>query len=230
MHDGTNEGSGDPLRPPSPDDGAAASSPYALVEVASRETVFQNYFRIDRWRLRHRKFDGGWSEVMTREVFERGQAVAVVLYDPSRDALVLIEQFRVGPFAAHATGQVCEPQGPWMLEIVAGIVDPGETAEQVARREAEEEAGCQVADIEFLFRIFASPGGTTETISVFFARVAAPETGAVHGLDHEHEDIRVLVLRPEEVYALIDEGRITNGPCLAALLWFRVNEARLRRG
>lgn len=202
---------------------------YDDVEILAQERVFQGYFAIDRYRLRHRLHLGGWSGTMAREIFERGQAAAVVLYDPNRDALVLIEQFRPGVLAAAETGQVRDAGGPWLIEIVAGIIGPGETAAEVARREAMEEAGCQVDEIEFLCRIFATPGASSETISLFFARTRAPEPGAVHGLEHEHEDIRLVIERPEEVYRWIEDGRITNGPALVGLQWFRIHEQRLRR-
>jgi ADP-ribose pyrophosphatase len=218
----------DSLAPPLDGRETAERLSYADVEVQTREQLFRGYFAIDRYRLRHRLHQGGWSETVEREIFERGQAAAVVLYDPERDALVLIEQFRPGVLAAADTGQVRDPGGPWLIEIVAGIIGPGETADEVARREAMEEAGCLVDDIEFLCRIFASPGASSETISLFFARTRAPDPGAVHGLAHEHEDIRLLVERPDQVYRWIDEGRIVNGPALLGLLWFRLHEQRLR--
>jgi ADP-ribose pyrophosphatase len=218
----------DRLRPRSVGEQAPGLLGYADVEVQARERLFRGYFAIDRYRLRHRLHQGGWSETVAREIFERGQAAAVVLYDPDRDALVLIEQFRPGVLAAADTGQVRDRGGPWLIEIVAGIIGPGETADEVARREAMEEAGCRVDEIEFLWRIFASPGASSETISLFFARTRAPDPGAVHGLAHAHEDIRLLVERPEQVYRWIDEGRIVNGPALLGLLWFRLHEQRLR--
>lgn len=213
----------------SADEAAVAGLGYADAEVQARERVFQGYFAIDRYRLRHRLHHGGWSKPMEREIFERGQAAAIVLYDPARDALVLIEQFRPGVLAAAVSGQVCDPGGPWLIEIVAGIITPGETAAEVARREAMEEAGCRVdGALEHIGRIFASPGASSETISLFFARTHAPEAGTVHGLAHEHEDIRLLIARPEQVYCWIDDGRIVNGPSLVGLQWFRIHEQRLR--
>lgn len=199
------------------------------VDVASCETRFQGYFRIDSYQIRHRLFEGGWSEIMMREIFERGQAVAIVLYDPERDVLVLIEQFRPGVYAAVRTGQVDSVDSPWLIEIVAGITGPDEAPEEVARREAMEEAGCTVGQLEPVCRIFASPGGSTETVSIFFAMVDAPAAGGVHGLDHEHEDIRVILVNPDELYAWMDAGRIVNGPALLGLQWFRLNAARLRK-
>src|ERR1700679_3179071 len=96
-------------------------------EILERKTVCQSYFRIDRYMLKHRLFGGGWSAPVMREVFERGHSVAALFYDPHADAIVVIEQFRAGAFAAGV--------GPWLVECVAGIMDEGETPEQVARRE-----------------------------------------------------------------------------------------------
>jgi ADP-ribose pyrophosphatase len=198
------------------------------VAVESRETAYSGYFRIDRYSLRHRLFAGGWSEPMVREVFERGQAVSLVLYDPDLDVLILIEQFRAGVFAAGTGGEVDSVATPWLVEIVAGIIGEGETPEEVARREAVEEAGCQIGNLQRVCRIFASPGASSETVEIFFATCAAPEAGALHGLDNEHEDIRVRIVSPEEAFRWIDEGRIVNGPSIVGLQWFQINGGRFR--
>jgi ADP-ribose pyrophosphatase len=198
------------------------------VAVESRETVYSGYFRIDRYHLRHRLFAGGWSEPMVREVFERGQAIGLILYDPDLDVLVLIEQFRAGVFAAGTGGEVDGVASPWLIEIVAGIIGDGESPEEVARREAMEEAGCQIRDLQRVCRIFASPGASSETVEIFFATCTAPATGTLHGLDNEHEDIRVLVVPPEVVFSWIDEGRIVNGPSIVGLQWFQIHGGRFR--
>ena len=200
------------------------------VDVASCETRYQGHFRVDSYRLRHRLFEGGWSEIMTREIFERGQAVAIVLYDPERDVLVLIEQFRPGVYAAVRNDEVEGVDSPWLIEIVAGIAGPGEAPEEVARREAMEEAGCTVGAMEPVYRIFASPGGSSETVAIYFAMIDAPAAGGgVHGLDNEHENIRVIVVSPDELYQWMDAGRIVNGPTLVGLQWFRLNQSRFRK-
>ncbi|MFO1154354.1 MAG: NUDIX domain-containing protein [Rhodospirillales bacterium] len=198
------------------------------VAVESRETAYTGYFRIDRYRLRHRLFAGGWSGPMGREVFERGQAVAVLLYDPDADALILIEQFRAGVYAAGSGGEIGGVASPWLIEIIAGIIGEGEASEEVARREAMEEAGCEVGDLVRVCRIFASPGASSETVEIFFATCKAPAAGALHGLDHENEDIRVLVVPPEVAFSWIEEGRIVNGPSIVGLQWFQINGARFR--
>jgi ADP-ribose pyrophosphatase len=121
------------------------------VEILDTETLWKGFFRMDRVRLRHRLFAGGWGQPITREVFERGHAAALLPYDPVRDEVVLIEQFRAAAMTAGAE--------PWLVEIVAGIIEDGETAEDVARRETVEEAGCEVTDIVPVMDVFTTPGG-----------------------------------------------------------------------
>jgi ADP-ribose pyrophosphatase len=200
----------------------------ADIEILDTATVYQGYFRVDRYRLRHRLFAGGWSQPFFREVFERGHAVAVILYDASRDALVLIEQFRIGALAASRAPECTVRFNPWLVEVVAGIIDDGETAEEVARREAHEEAGCAVRAMFEVCRFVLTPGVSSETITLFCALVDAPAGGGVHGLDHEHEDIRVVVVPAAEAFGWLDAGRITNATALIALQWFRLHHAEVR--
>lgn len=198
------------------------------VEVIERETPFRGYFRLDRYRLRHRLFAGGWSEPMVREVLERGHAVAVILYDPDRDEVVLIEQFRPGAFAAAQSIALAADISPWLLEVVAGIIDDGETPEEVARREAVEEAGLEVRDMVFACRILASPGCSSETITIYCGRIDACDAGGTFGLTHEHEDIRVVVMPTADVFRWLDEGRFVNATAAVALYWLQANRDRLR--
>ena len=195
----------------------------AAIEILDRETAYQGFFRIDRYRLRQRLYSGGWSPTLSREVFERGRAVALLLYDPARDAIVLIEQFRL---AAHLAGFA-----GWQLEIVAGIVDRTDEAEaEVARREAGEEAGLAViGDLVPVHRFLTSPGGTTETVALFCGRVDASAAGGIHGLADEHEDIKVVVKPYAEAQLLLRAGRIDNAFTLLALYWLAANRVKLRR-
>lgn len=193
----------------------------ANVDVVEKKTVFQGYFRIDRYRLRHRRFDGSWSGEMTREIFERGHAVGVLLYDPDRDAVGLIEQFRPGALAAG--------MHPWLIEIVAGIIDADETPTQVARREAEEEAGCRIDEMIPVMRYLCTPGGSSETLEMFCAKVDSTRLGGLFGLEDEHEDIRVLVLPTDEALDLLESGKITNATSIIALQWLALHRDDLRR-
>jgi len=198
------------------------------VKIIERTTPFEGYFHIDRYRLKHTLFEGGWSGEMTREVFERGHAVTVVLYDADQDSLVLIEQFRPGAYAALASPWFDADASPWLIETVAGIIDAGETPEQVARREALEEAGCEIQDLIPVCHYLVSPGGTTESMFVFCGRVQAPKAGVVHGLIDEHENIRVLVEPVDVVLEWLDAGRIYNAMTIIGLEWFRNHHAEVR--
>jgi ADP-ribose pyrophosphatase len=198
------------------------------VRVVQKKSPFKGYFRIDRYRLSHRLFEGGWSQPMTREVFERGHAVGVLLYDPDRDVVVLIEQFRVGAYAMQSSRGLARAS-PWLMEVVAGIVEKGESPKDVARRESREEAGCEVLDLVHICDYLVSPGGSTETVILFCGRVRAPRHGSVHGIDAEHEDIRVHVVPSSRALAWLDSGRAGNSMIVIALQWFGLHRDRLRK-
>lgn len=188
--------------------------------ILEKTTPFQGYFRIDRYLLRHRTHRGGLSEPMSREIFERGHTASVLLYDPERDRVGLIEQFRPGAYAAGWQ--------PWLIELVAGIIDKGETPERVAIREAKEEAGVEVSMIEPVCRYLVSPGGTTESVEMFCARVDSAMLSGIHGLAHEGEDIRVFTIAADEAIAWVDSGRIANSMTIIAVQWLALNRTRLR--
>lgn len=190
-------------------------------EILDRELCFQGFFRLERYRLRHTLFGGGWSGELTRELLERGQAAAILLYDPEQDSVVLIEQFRIGALTA--------PDGPWLLEIVAGIVDEHETGEDVARREAMEEAGCAVLDLIPICEYLVSPGGTSERIKVYCGRVDASGAGGIHGLAHEGEDICVHVVPFAEALDMLNAGRIDSASPIIALQWLALHREDVRR-
>lgn len=193
----------------------------ADIEIIEQKTVFQGYFRIDRYRLRHKLFAGGWSGEVMREIFERGHAAAVLPYDPVRDTVALVEQFRIGALSAG--------RDPWMIEVVAGIIDAGEAPEDVARREAVEEAGVVLTALEKAHTVLASPGGTSETCVIYCGRADLSKAGGVHGLAEENEDIRVLVVPATEAFAMLAAGRVENATGVIALQWLALNRERLRR-
>jgi ADP-ribose pyrophosphatase len=192
------------------------------IDILERQEAYRGFFRVDRYRLRHRCFSGGWSGEILREVHERGSAVAVLLYDPDNDAVVLIEQFRL---AAHLAGLAA-----WQIEIVAGIVDAGTAPADVARREVREEVGLEViGDLVPVHRYLSSPGGSTERVDLFCARVDSRTAGGIHGLADENEDIRVLVPPFAEAMAMVESGTIANGFTLLALHWFAARREAMRR-
>lgn len=190
------------------------------VEIFQTETVWKGYFRMDRLRLRHRLFAGGWGPAITREVFERGHAAALLPYDPVRDEVVLIEQFRVGSLTAGAE--------PWLVEIVAGIIEDGEGAEDVVRRETMEEAGCEVSELFPIMDVFTTPGGSSERIAIYLGRVDTQGVGGIHGLADEGEDIRVFAEPLDAAMARLAAGGIANVTAVAALQWLALNREQVR--
>jgi len=190
------------------------------VEIFTTETVWKGYFRIDRLRLRHRLFAGGWGPAITREVFERGHAAALLPYDPARDEVVLIEQFRVGALTAGTE--------PWLIEIVAGIIEDGEGAEDVVRRETMEEAGCEVIELFPIMDVFTTPGGSSERIAIYLGRVDTQGVGGIHGLADEGEDIRVFAEPLDAAMARLAAGGIANVTAVTALQWLALNREQVR--
>lgn len=191
------------------------------VEIIEKSSPYRGYFSIDRYLLRHRMHDGGWTTPLMREVFERGHTVAVLPYDPLADAVVLIEQFRIGAYAAGLA--------PWLTEAVAGTIEPGENPEEVARREVLEETGCKVSDLEYIGTILLSPGASTETTTMYCGRVDSKNVGGIHGLPHEGEDILVSVVPTDEAIARATDGPIANGYAVIPLQWLALNRQRLRK-
>ncbi len=190
------------------------------VEVLAEETVYRGYFRVVRYRLRHVLHAGGWSAAVDREVLERGHAAALLPYDPVRDEVVLVQQFRAGAFAAG--------RGPWLNEVIAGIIEPGEEAEAVAIRESREEAGLEVTAVAPIYEFLVSPGGTSHTVALYCGRVDTARAGGIFGLDHEHEDIRAVVHPFDRAMELVETGGVEDSATLIALLWLRLNRERLR--
>lgn len=190
------------------------------VEVLEKTICFEGFFRIEKYRLRHRLFSGEWSHPLVREVFERGHAASVLPYDPIRDEVILIEQFRVGALAA--------PDGSWLLEIIAGMIEAGETAQDVVKRESIEEANCIIDDLIPLYDFFVSPGGTTERVALFCGRVDSTHAGGVHGAAEEGEDIKVHVVPLDTALTFLNSGKITSASAIIALQWLALNRAYVR--
>jgi len=191
-------------------------------EVVERKTLFQGFFRMVEYRLRHRLFSGGWSAVYSRELFVRGSAVGVLLYDPQRDLVGVLEQFRVGALD--------DPDGPWLLEVVAGVVEEGETLEEVARRELVEEAGIRDARLQLIADYLVSPGGTDERMTLYCAQADLQGKGGIHGLADENEDIRLHIITRDEAMAGLAAGSCNNAPLIIALQWLALHHGGLAGG
>jgi ADP-ribose pyrophosphatase len=192
----------------------------ADVTIAEQEIVYDGFFKVQKMQLHHSQFAGGQSELMTRELVLRKEAAGVLLYDPQLDAIALVEQFRVGALERG--------QSPWLLEIVAGLIDTDESPAEVAQREALEEAGCKVLVMESVLNYFSSPGGTDEFFHLFCGRADLRNAGGIHGLPEEHEDIRVHVVSFEDALALLQRGDLCNAQTIVAVLWLQLNRNRLR--
>jgi ADP-ribose pyrophosphatase len=192
------------------------------VEILRHERVFDGHLKVDEVHLRHALFGGGMSAEISREVVGRGDAVCVVPYDPQRDEVVLIEQFR--------TSALFNGDPAWMIEVVAGLIEPGESLEEVARREMKEESGLDpVGPLLWINTVYATPGFCSERYHMFCAPVDASRAGGLHGLDNEDEDIRVFTLPFPEAFARWEAGEIPNPPASFSLLWLAVHREKLRR-
>ena len=189
--------------------------------IIKKNIRYKGFFKLTEVELQHDLFAGGKSPVLVREIIDRGHAVAVLPYDPVRDEVVLVEQFRVG------AGE--DSDGPWLIEVIAGYQEPGESAEEVVHREALEEAGCLLSDVGLMHRCYSSPGGSNERVSLFFARTDSSNIGGIHGLDEEGEDIRVHVVSSQQAFDWLDSGRIDSAMPIIAMQWFRINRERLRQ-
>jgi ADP-ribose pyrophosphatase len=190
------------------------------VQISEREIVYNGFFRMERMQLRHRKFAGDWSASLKRELVVRRDAAGVLLYDPQLDAVALIEQFRVGAIDRGASA--------WLFELVAGLIDTDETPAAVARREAVEEAGCEVVALEPVFELFSSPGGSNEFMHIFCGRCDLRNAGGIHGLPEEHEDIRVHVVEFADAVDMMQRGLLRNAHTIIAMQWLQLNRERLR--
>lgn len=192
------------------------------VSIESVEPLYKGFFEFNKYIFKHKLHEGGWSEQITREIFDRGDAIALLPYDPNTKEFVLIEQFRVA--ATRCTDD------PWLLEVIAGMIEEGESEQEVCRREAMEEAGITVTDLHYIMRYLPSPGACTEQLILYFAQVDASNAGGVHGLDHEHEDILVHRIHEDTVMQWLEEGRFINSATIIALQWFALNKEKLNLG
>ena len=182
-------------------------------------TLYEKYFRLEEITVSHELFAGGESPEFTRELFERGAVVAVLPYDPRRGKVVLLEQFRAGAMN--------DPDGPWLIESVAGVIEDGESREDVARREAVEEAGCEISELYPVSSYYVSPGGTTELCTSYCGITDSDGLGGIHGVADENEDIRVLVVDATDAFQWVREGKIRSSATIIALQWLELNREKL---
>ena len=192
------------------------------VEILHRARAYSHFYALDEIVLRHARFGGSMSDPIERAVFVGNDAAIVLPYDPTRDRVMLVEQIRMGPLARGDTSL-------WQLEPIAGGIDPGESPQDAARREAFEEAGLRLGRLEEIAEVYASPGNATEFYYIFLGLAELPDsTAGLGGLASEHEDIRSHVLSFTDFMALVDGFGASNAPLVLAANWLARHRDRLR--
>ena len=184
-----------------------------IVETQSKKRLLDGFFKIEEVEFRHQRVDGQMSPVLRRVHLERGDGVAVVVYNKTRDCFIFVRQFRYSTYE----------KGPgWLLEVVAGVIEQDQDPETAARRELLEEAGYRARDLEFVCSFYLTPGGSSERISLYFAEVKdVDRVAAGKGLDAEGEDIEVVEMQTDEVWRELDAGKIADAKTLVGLPRYR---------
>jgi ADP-ribose pyrophosphatase len=188
------------------------------VDIEKEETVYDGFFTMKRFTLKHKLFEGGSTESITRENLLQGEAVAVILYDPNEDVILLGKQFRVGTMR--------EPS-PWLLEVVAGRFEEGETPDEVAIRESEEEMQADIKKLIHLFDFYSSPGATDEKVYYYCGIVDSRNMKRVCGLKEENEDISVDLYKLDDAIQMVKENKIQDGIAIVGIQWLALNRDEL---
>ncbi len=193
------------------------------VKILSEETCYSGFLKIKLFKIKCRLYQGGWSEVFTRELMQRTPGVGVLLYDPKLDKLLMVEQFRVGCM-------LDQQNGPWPLELIAGLIEEGETGSDVARREAQEEAGVNINELIPICEYFNSPGGSSEKLSIFCALTDLSNVReGIFGLESEAENIRSIIIDRAMAEAAVRKGEINNAMSIIAIQWLALNFSNLKQ-
>jgi ADP-ribose pyrophosphatase len=188
-------------------------------------TKYKGFFKMNEYLLQHQQYSGAQSEVFTREIFERGDAVVVLPYDVKQDKVLLIEQFRPGALKGQ--------DSPWLLEFIAGMFDGNESPVEVAIREAKEETNIDLSDDDIvpIMQYLSSPGGMSERIYLYLAHINSDEvsSGSIYGLPEENEDILLHLVSRSYALDLLAQGKITNAATIIGLQWLAMNYQTLAR-
>jgi ADP-ribose pyrophosphatase len=190
------------------------------VTISKQQNCFKGFFTLDKLTLTHSLFAGGVSKPLQRELIHRGDAVAMLLYDPNADALVIIEQFRVGA--------VNDANGAWVYELVAGFQEQGESIEDVIQRELQEETGLESCRFEFISTYYSNPANSSDRVTLVCAQVDSSLAGGIHGVESESEDIRVHVFEYQQIGHFLSTGRLSSATPIIAIQWLQLNHERLR--
>jgi len=194
------------------------------VEILSSRVAYEDFVRVTTFKIRTQRFDGSWTDPYTRNVMatgESGNAVVVLAYDPERDVVVLVEQFRMPALMR-------DRKSAWPLETAAGLIAHGEDPLETAKREVMEETGCTPRRMEKVGEMFSGPGAFAEVLYCYIAAVTAGNSGTTHGLAHEEENIRLHVLTVEDAVKLADSGAIEDIKTVFMLNWLARHHDSLR--
>ena len=192
------------------------------VSVKPVKSLYKGFFQVDLYQFEHALFAGGTSNVISREILERGDAIAVLPYDPVSDTVLLIEQIRIGAIKSK--------HSPWLLECIAGMTDGSTDYESVVKKEAFEEAGLELNELEFMLSYLSSPGGTTEGLHLYLARadLSQVQTG-VYGLESEGEDIKTHVLSVDDALTRLNNGEMDNAATVICMQWLALNRDKMAK-
>lgn len=184
-------------------------------KILQRETLYQGFVHVEKLTLTHRLFDQNVhiNPPIQRELVHRREAAGVLLYDDAHQCFGLIEQFRVGALE-HG-------DSPWHLEVIAGLIDEGETPEQCIQREAVEESGCTLQHITHLFSFYPSSGASSEYFHLYAAETDLSDKKGIFGVANEGEDIKLHIIAYHDLAQLLCQGRLQNAPVIMALQWLQ---------
>ncbi len=190
-------------------------------KLINNERVLDGFLKVNRYRLTHELYAGGSCAEIVRERMEGLRAASVLLYDPQLEQVVLVEQFRIGAMEHQ--------EHPWVIETVGGYLGANESPEEVARRESIEEADCEIQNLEPICDFMVSPGISVDRIYLFCGQVDASKAGGIHGLDHEGEDIRVVVMEVDQAIGELYGGRMNSTSIIIALQWLAAKREKLKQ-
>jgi len=191
------------------------------VSVKPVKNLYKGFFQVDLYQFEHALFAGGKSELISREILERGDAIAVLPYDPISDTVLLIEQIRIGAIKSK--------HSPWLLECIAGMTDGSDDYESVVKKEAYEEAGLNLTELEFMLSYLSSPGGTTERLHLYLARADLSDVeSGVYGLETEGEDIKTHVISVDDALTRLNNGEMDNAATVICMQWLALNHEKMK--
>lgn len=180
-------------------------------KVLDKVTVYDGFFKIIKLEITHELFSGKMSKSIVRELFERGHSVAILLHDVALKRVILVKQFRIG---------AVNDENPWLVELPAGMIELGETSEDVATRETQEETGLLPTELHQICEYYNSAGGSSEKTTIYYVQVDSSEVAEFAGLTTENEDIKVIAVPEQEFIASVKCGEYKTSSLLIAGHWF----------